>query len=69
MKLKDKNFCEYQQNLLDKGEFKTFECLLTDNGLTISEYIQMTANSVLQPPDLNGYFEALKKFTVTGQME
>ena len=69
MKLKDKNFCEYQQDLLNKGEFQTFECLLCDNGLTLSEYIKKVADSVLPPPDLNCYFEALRKFTTTGEME
>ena len=61
-------FCEHLINLLAEGEFKTFQCLLADNGHTLTDFVDMTINALMPAPDLTAYFWALQKYIGTGEM-
>jgi hypothetical protein len=64
----NRNFCEYLAALLASQEFKTFACLLSDNGMTLTDYIDQTIDALMPPPDLTGYFAAIQKYIGTGEM-
>ena len=61
-------FCEYLCGLLDAQEFKTFQCLLADNGHSLNDFVDMTVDALMPPPNLVSYFEAVQKYIKTGEM-
>jgi len=64
----NRNFCKYLTKLLAEGDFETFQCLLTDNGHTLTEFIDLTINALMPPPDLTAYFGAVQRYLTTGEM-
>lgn len=62
-------FCEHLTKLLAQGEFKTFQCLLADHGHTLTDFIELTINALMPPPDLTGYFWAIQRFITTGELK
>lgn len=64
----NRHFCEYLVKLLAQHEFKTFQCLLADHGYTLTDFVDMTVNALMPPPDLTGYYHAVQKFIATGEM-
>lgn len=63
-----RHFCDYLIELLENQEFKTFECLLADHGLTLTDFIDLTINALMPPPDLTGYFLAVRHYINTGEL-
>jgi hypothetical protein len=61
-------FCDHLIELLANQEFKTFQCLLADHGLTLTDFTELTIDALIPPPNFTGYFEAVQKFIHTGEM-
>jgi hypothetical protein len=62
-------FCEHLIDLLAKQEFRTFQCLLADHGHTLSDFIDLTIDALMPPPDLTTYYHAVQQYIVTGVMK
>lgn len=59
-------FAQHLIDLLAAQEFKTFQCLLTDNGMTLTDFVDTTINALMPPPDLTTYYHAIQRYIVTG---
>jgi hypothetical protein len=64
----NRHFAEHLVKLLAEGDFKTFQCLIADHGLTLTDFVDLTINALMPPPELTGYFGAVQKFIATGEM-
>ena len=62
-------FCEHLSKLLAQGEFETFQCLLADHGHTLTDFVDLTVNALMPPPDLTAYFWAVQRFIATGELK
>ena len=65
----NRHFCEHLVQLLTEGDFKTFQCLLADHGLTLTDFADLTINALMPPPDLTGYFLAVRHYINTGELK
>lgn len=65
----NRNFCEYLTKLLADGDHETFQCLLADHGLTLTDFADLTINSLMPPPNLTGYFLAIRTYITTGELK
>ena len=62
-------FCEHLVKLLTDGDYKTFQCLLADHGLTLTDFVDLTINTLMPSPDLTGYFLAVRHYINTGELK
>ncbi len=62
-------FCEHLIKLLAEGDYKTFQCLLADHGLTLTDFVDLTINALMPPPNLTGYFLAIRTYITTGELK
>ena len=62
-------FCEHLIQLLAEGDYKTFQCLLADHGLTLTDFVDLTINALMPPPDFTGYFLAVRHYINTGELK
>lgn len=65
----NRNFCEYLTKLLADGDYETFQCLLADHGLTLTDFVNLTINALIPPPNLTGYFLAIRSYINTGELK
>lgn len=65
----NRNFCEYLTKLLADGDYETFQCLLAYHGLTITDFVDLTINALMPPPNLTGYFLAIRTYITTGELK
>jgi hypothetical protein len=65
----NRNFCEYLIKLLADGEYETFQCLLSDHGHTLTDFVDLTINALMPPPNLTGYFLAIRTYITTGELK
>lgn len=65
----NRNFAEYLVKLLAQQEFKTFQCLLADHGLTLTDFVDLTINTLMPPPDLTTYYHAVQQYITTGAIK
>lgn len=64
----NRKFCEEMSNLLAHEKFKTFECLLADNGHSLTDYLNLMIDALMPQPDLSGYFWAVQNYARTGEI-
>jgi hypothetical protein len=64
-----RHFTEHLVRLLAQGEYKTFQCLIADHGLTLTDFVDLTINALLPPPDLTGYYHAVQRYITTGDIQ
>ncbi|MDZ7893238.1 MAG: hypothetical protein U5L73_15980 [Rhodoferax sp.] len=62
-------FCEHLTKLLAEGDYETFQCLLADHGHTLTDFVNLTINALMPPPDLTGYFLSVRTFINTGELK
>ena len=55
--------------LLAEDDLKTFQCLLADHGLTLTDFVDLTINALMPPPNLTGYFLAIRTYITTGELK
>ncbi len=65
----NRHFTEHLVKLLAQGEHKTFQCLIADHGLTLTDFVNLTINALLPPPDLTGYYHAVQRYITTGDIQ
>ena len=65
----NRHFAEYLVKLLARGEFKTFQCLLADNGHTLTDFVDLTVNALMPPPDLTAYYHSIQRYIATGELK
>jgi hypothetical protein len=65
----NRHFTEHLVKLLSQGEYKTFQCLIADHGLTLTDFVDLTINALLPPPDLTGYYHAVQRYITTGDIQ
>jgi hypothetical protein len=65
----NRHFIEHLVKLLAQGEYKTFQCLIADHGLTLTDFVDLTINALLPPPDLTGYYHAVQRYITTGEIQ
>jgi hypothetical protein len=65
----NRHFTEHLVSLLAHGEYKTFQCLIADHGLTLTDFVDLTINALLPPPDLTGYYHAVQRYITTGDIQ
>jgi hypothetical protein len=65
----NRNFCEYLTKLLADHDYETFQCLLADHGHTLTDFVDLTINALMPPPNLTGYFLAIRTYITTGELK
>jgi hypothetical protein len=65
----NRHFAEYLVKLLAQGDFKTFQCLIADHRLTLTDFVDLTVNALMPPPDLITYYHAVQRYITTGELQ
>lgn len=65
----NRHFAEYLVKLLAQSDFETFQCLLADNGHTLTDFVDLTVNALMPAPDLTGYYHSVQRYITTGELK
>lgn len=65
----NRHFCEHLNKLLAQSDFKTFQSLLTEHRLSLTDFVDLTIDALMPPPDFTSYFWAVQRFIATGELK